>query len=53
MGEVEIDMAEEEDEFIEFARQALGVDDQQWRDILKDRRDRGGALPRVECSAYH
>lgn len=42
VGEVEIDMAEEEDEFIEFARQALGVSDEQWHAILSERRDRGG-----------
>ena len=53
VGEIEIDMAEEEDEFIEFARQVLGVDDNQWRDILKDRRDRGGALLHFNCGAFH
>ncbi|KAL7285726.1 hypothetical protein ACG7TL_000831 [Trametes sanguinea] len=45
VGEVEIDMAEEEDEFIEFARQALGVSDEQWRDILKERGARGAYVP--------
>ena len=44
VGEVEIDMGEEEDEFIEFARQALGVSDQQWKEILEERRERGGAF---------
>ena len=42
VGEVDIDMADEEEEFIEFARQALGVTDEQWRSILKERSDRGG-----------
>ena len=42
VGDVEIDMAEEEEEFIEFARQALGVSDEQWKSILKERHDRGG-----------
>ena len=42
MGDVEIDMNEEEDEFLEFARQALGLTDDQWKDIVKDRKDRGG-----------
>ncbi len=46
VGEVEIDMAEEEEEFIEFARQALGVTDEQWNDILRERSERGGAFPR-------
>ncbi|OSD05949.1 SGT1-domain-containing protein [Trametes coccinea BRFM310] len=45
VGEVEIDMAEEEEEFIEFARQALGVSDEQWRDILKERGARGAYVP--------
>ncbi|EJF66458.1 hypothetical protein DICSQDRAFT_176292 [Dichomitus squalens LYAD-421 SS1] len=45
VGDVEIDMGEEEEEFIEFARQALGVDDEHWRNILQDRRDRGAFVP--------
>ncbi len=44
VGEVEIDMGEEEDEFIEFARQALGVSDEQWKEILEERRERGGTF---------
>lgn len=42
VGEIEIDMAQEQDEFLEFARQALGMSDEQWDDILQERRDRGG-----------
>ncbi|KAH9922003.1 SGT1 protein-domain-containing protein [Epithele typhae] len=42
VGEIEIDMTEETDEFIEFARQALGVSDDQWDSILKERDERGG-----------
>ena len=42
VGDVEIDMNEEEDAFLEFARQALGLTDDQWKDIVKDRKDRGG-----------
>lgn len=42
VGEVEIDMADEEDEFIEFARQALGVSDEQWKSIIEERIGRGG-----------
>lgn len=41
-GEVEIDMSEEQDEFLEFARQALGITDEQWVGIIKDRKDQGG-----------
>ncbi|KAG6829290.1 hypothetical protein H0H92_005044 [Tricholoma furcatifolium] len=41
VGEVEIDMEEEEEEFLEFSRQALGISDDQWNDIIQDRRERG------------
>ncbi len=43
VGEVEIDMAEEEDEFIEFAKEMLGIKEDQWENIMQDRKDRGGA----------
>lgn len=42
VGEVEIDMAEEEEEFLEFSRQTLGISDEQWNEIIRDRKDRGG-----------
>lgn len=42
VGEIEIDMEEEQEEFLEFARQALGVTDQQWAEIIQDRQGRGG-----------
>jgi len=45
VGDVEIDMEEEEDEFLEFARQALGMSDAQWGDIVKERKDRGAYVP--------
>ncbi|KAH9853055.1 SGT1 protein-domain-containing protein [Lenzites betulinus] len=45
VGEIEIDMAEEEDEFIEFARHALGVTDEQWQEILRERTERGAFVP--------
>ncbi|KAI0670169.1 SGT1-domain-containing protein [Trametes maxima] len=45
VGEVEIDMSQEEDEFIEFARQALGVSDEEWRIILQERTARGAFIP--------
>lgn len=44
VGDVEIDMGEEEEEFLEFSRQALGISDEQWNDILQDRKGRGGGL---------
>ena len=42
VGDIEIDMEEEEEEFLEFSRQTLGISDDQWQEIVKDRRDRGG-----------
>lgn len=42
VGDIEIDMGEEEEEFLEFSRQALGITDEQWGDILRDRQSRGG-----------
>ncbi|KDQ54784.1 hypothetical protein JAAARDRAFT_37887 [Jaapia argillacea MUCL 33604] len=46
VGEIEVDMNEEQDEFIEFSRQALGISDAQWADILQDREKRGAFVPR-------
>jgi len=42
VGEIDIDMGEEEEEFLEFSRQALGITDEQWHDIIRDRQGRGG-----------
>lgn len=42
VGDIEIDMGEEEEEFLEFSRQALGISDEHWQDILRDRKGRGG-----------
>jgi hypothetical protein len=42
VGEIEIDMGEEEAEFLEFSRQALGISDEEWNDIVRDRKGRGG-----------
>lgn len=42
VGEVEVDMGEEEEEFVEFAKQALGISDEQWGDIVRERKSRGG-----------
>ena len=43
VGEIEIDMEEEEEEFLEFSREALGITNEQWQEILADRKNRGGA----------
>jgi len=45
VGEVEVDMGEEEDEFLEFSRRALGIDDEQWAQIIRERRSRGAFVP--------
>lgn len=42
VGEIEVDMHEEEEEFLEFSRQALGISDEQWGEIMRDRKGRGG-----------
>ncbi|KAI6153350.1 SGT1 protein-domain-containing protein [Pisolithus tinctorius] len=46
VGEVEIDMTEEQDEFIEFSRQTLGISDDMWNDILQERVRRGAFVPK-------
>ncbi|KAF8807259.1 SGT1-domain-containing protein [Phlegmacium glaucopus] len=45
VGDIEINMEEEEEEFLEFSRQILGISDEQWQEIVKDRRGRGAFLP--------
>ncbi|KIM48351.1 hypothetical protein M413DRAFT_440079 [Hebeloma cylindrosporum] len=45
VGEIEIDMEEEEEEFLEFSREALGISNEQWEKIVMDRKDRGAFLP--------
>ncbi|TFK23090.1 SGT1-domain-containing protein [Coprinopsis marcescibilis] len=45
VGDIEVDMDEEEEEFLEFSRQALGISDDQWQEIIKDRKERGAFLP--------
>ena len=53
VGEIEVDMAEEEEEFLEFSRQTLGISDDQWQEILQDRRGRGGkSLWLTHCFSF-
>ena len=52
VGEMEIDMAEEEEEFLRFSRDALGITQEQWDAILQDRSQRGGRYF-GNCDAYH
>lgn len=42
VGEFEIDMNDEQEEFIEFSREALGITPDLWGSIIKERQDRGG-----------
>ena len=46
VGEIEVDMEAEEEEFLKFSREALGISEGQWEGILKERAERGG-----ECFA--
>ncbi|KAF8527912.1 SGT1 protein-domain-containing protein [Hysterangium stoloniferum] len=50
VGEVEIDMKDEEEEFLKFSRETLGISADMWENIIQDRKDRGAFLPR---SALH
>ncbi|KAJ7596676.1 SGT1 protein-domain-containing protein [Mycena floridula] len=45
VGEIEVDMEEEEDDFLEFSRQALGISNDQWNEIIRDREGRGAFVP--------
>lgn len=42
VGEVEIDMEQEQEDFIRFSREMLGIDDEIWANIVADRQKRGG-----------
>lgn len=42
VGEIEIDMGAEQEEFLEFSRTALGISDDMWNDIIRERQGRGG-----------
>lgn len=45
-GEMDVDMGLEEDEFIKFAQEALGIDEGMWKSIVDSRKERGGELAR-------
>lgn len=40
--EGDIDMEQEEEEFLKFARDALGIDEAMWTGMLEERKSRGG-----------
>ena len=52
VGEVEPDMNDEEEEFLEFSRRTLGISNEQWNDIINERRNRGGTSPDTLCLDY-
>ncbi|WWD09089.1 hypothetical protein V865_007209 [Kwoniella europaea PYCC6329] len=43
--EVDVDMAEEQEEFLKFAKEALGINDDLWKGIIGDREARGAFVP--------
>ncbi|KZS96136.1 SGT1-domain-containing protein [Sistotremastrum niveocremeum HHB9708] len=45
VGEIEVDMEEEQAEFLKFSREALGITDDMWKDILQERKGRGAFVP--------
>ncbi|KAF8587285.1 SGT1-domain-containing protein [Ramaria rubella] len=45
VGEFEVDMQEEEEEFLQFSRDTLGISPEMWNDIVQDRKGRGAFLP--------
>ncbi|KAG8747982.1 hypothetical protein FRC10_009734 [Ceratobasidium sp. 414] len=49
IGEIEIDMDEEQEEFIRFSREALGIDDALWSRIMEERSHRGASIPKSEA----
>lgn len=42
VGDIEIDMENEREEFIEFSRDMLGITPSLWNSIIEDRQNRGG-----------
>ncbi|OWZ79274.1 hypothetical protein C366_01997 [Cryptococcus neoformans Tu401-1] len=44
---VDVDMEDETEEFLKFSREALGINDEMWEDILGNRRARGAFVPQL------
>ena len=51
VGEIEPDMEEEEEEFLNFSRKALGISNEQWNDIVNERKNRGG-MPLLQVPRF-
>ncbi|KIM29098.1 hypothetical protein M408DRAFT_128073 [Serendipita vermifera MAFF 305830] len=45
VGDIEIDMEQEQEDFLRFSREALGIDDETWASIIADRTKRGVYVP--------
>lgn len=52
VGEIEVDMEQEQEDFLRFSREMLGIDDAAWANIIADRRKRGGKCPTFS-GAHH
>ncbi len=50
--EIDPDMGEEEEEFLRFSREALGISGDMWEKILSNRRERGGTSYHWKGSNY-
>jgi hypothetical protein len=50
IAEPEPDMAEEEQEFLKFAREALGINEEMWTGMLDERKARGGEFAIVNVA---
>ncbi|KAF8328807.1 SGT1 protein-domain-containing protein [Cantharellus anzutake] len=47
VGEIEVDMEAEKEDFIQFTRDILGISTEQWDDIVKVRQERGAFVPNL------
>jgi hypothetical protein len=50
VGELEVDMQEEAEEFLKFSRETLGISSEMWDDIVQDRKNRDGMFRRDSLS---
>lgn len=50
-AELEPDMRQEEEEFLKFTREQLGITEDMWQRIMSERKARGGRLSSLKCTA--
>lgn len=53
VGDLEIDMSEEQEDFVRFSREALGITEDMWKDIVRDRESRGGKLNYLHLKKFN